>query len=77
MFVNCEGKDIKPYIESFNLKIVNETPDGYQLKVSSEEQAGDFLRKLVEEKVTVIKFELREPSLHEIFVEKVGEAHEE
>ena len=77
MFVKCEGKDIKPYIENFNLKIVNETPDGYQLKVSNEKQAGDFLRKLVEENVTVIKFELREPSLHEIFVEKVGEAHEE
>lgn len=77
MFVKCEGKDIKPYIESFNLKVVNETPDGYQLKVSDEKQAGDFLKKLVEENVTVIKFELREPSLHEIFVEKVGEAHEE
>lgn len=77
MFVKCEGKDIKPYIDSFNLKIVNETPDGYQLKVSNEEQASDFLKKLVEENVTVIKFELREPSLHEIFVEKVGEANEE
>jgi ABC-2 type transport system ATP-binding protein len=77
MFVKCEGKDIKPYIESFNLKVVNETPDGYQLKVTGEKQAGEFLTKLVEDKVTVIKFELREPSLHEIFVEKVGDAHEE
>ena len=77
MFVKCEGKDIKPYIESFNLKVVNETPDGYQLKVTGEKQAGEFLTKLVEDKVTVINFELREPSLHEIFVEKVGDAHEE
>ena len=77
MFVKCEGKDIKPYIESFNLKVVNETPDGYQLKVTGEKQAGEFLTKLVEDKVTVIKFELREPSLHEIFVEKVGDVHEE
>lgn len=77
MFVKCEGRDIKPYIDSFGLKIVNETPDGYQLKVTGEEQAGEFLRKLVEEKITVIKFELREPSLHEIFVEKVGDSNEE
>ena len=77
MLVKCEGKDIKPYIEEFNLSIVNETPDGYQLKVTSEDQASKFLAKLVAEKVTVIKYELREPSLHEIFVEKVGEAHEE
>jgi ABC-2 type transport system ATP-binding protein len=45
--------------------------------VTGEKQAGEFLTKLVEDKVTVIKFELREPSLHEIFVEKVGDAHEE
>lgn len=77
MFVKCEGKDIHPYIESFGLKIVNETPDGYQLKVTGEEQAAAFLRKLVEENITVIKFELREPSLHEIFVEKVGDSNEE
>ena len=36
-----------------------------------------FLTKLMEEKIPVIKFELREPSLHEIFIEKVGDVHEE
>lgn len=77
MFLKCEGKDIRPYIENFGLTVANETPDGYQLKVSSEEQAAQFLRKLVEENVTVIKYELREPSLHEIFVEKVGDSNED
>lgn len=77
MFVKCEGKDIRPYIDSFGITIVNETPDGYQLKVKGEEQASEFLKKLVTEDVTVIKFELREPSLHEIFVEKVGNKDEE
>ncbi len=77
MFVKCEGRDIRPYIDSFELKVINETPDGYQLKVTGEEQAEEFLRKLVDEKITIIKFELREPSLHEIFVEKVGDSNEE
>ncbi len=36
-----------------------------------------FLGKLIEDKVPLVKFELREPSLHEIFVEKVGDTHEE
>ena len=76
MFLKCEGKDVTPYIESFGLTVINETPDGYQLKVTGEEQAGQFLRKLVEENVSVIKYELREPSLHEIFVEKVGDSNE-
>lgn len=75
MMVKCE-KDITPYIEAFNLKIINSTPDGYQIKVTGEEQATAFLTRLVEEKVPVIRFELREPSLHEIFVEKVGANNE-
>ena len=75
MIVKCEG-DIKPYIEAFNLPVVNETPDGCHLKVTGEEQAALFLKRLIEENVPVIRYELREPSLHEIFVEKVGEGNE-
>ncbi len=75
MIVKCEG-DIKPYIEVFNLPVINETPDGYHLKVTGEEQAALFLKRLIEENVPVIRYELREPSLHEIFVEKVGEGNE-
>ena len=71
MIVKCEG-DIRPYIDAFGFKIIEATPDGYQLKVTSEEQASGFLKKLIEEKVQVIRYELREPSLHEIFIEKVG-----
>ena len=75
MIVKCEG-DIKPYIEAFNIPVINETPDGYHLKVTGEEQAASFLKRLIEENVQIIKYELREPSLHEIFVEKVGEGDE-
>lgn len=75
MIVKCEG-DIKPYIEAFNLPVINETPDGYHLRVTGEEQAALFLKRLIEENVPVIRYELREPSLHEIFVEKVGEGNE-
>jgi len=56
---------------------VNKTPSEYHLKVKSEEEAMTFLGKLIEDKVPLVKFELREPSLHEIFVEKVGDTHEE
>lgn len=76
MLLKCEGKDVMPYVESFGLTVVNETPDGIQIKVSGEAQAGEFLKKLVEDNVTIIRYELREPSLHEIFVEKVGDSNE-
>ena len=45
--------------------------------MTGEAQANALLKTLVEKGITLIAFELREPSLHEIFVEKVGETHEE
>jgi len=69
--------DIASYISASGLTIVNKTPSEYHLKVQGEEQAMAFLTKLIGDKIPVIKFELREPSLHEIFIEKVGDVHEE
>ncbi len=76
MVIKCE-EDIEEYINNMNLLVTNKTPDGYQIKVKSEDDAKALLKELVANNITVIKYELREPSLHEIFVEKVGEAHEE
>lgn len=76
MSIKCE-EDVAQYIKEFDFTIENHTPDGYQLKISSEEQAASFLNRLIADKITVIRYELREPSLHEIFVEKVGENHAE
>ena len=71
LLVKCE-QDIASYISAFNLQIINKTPSEYYLRVKGEDQAMMFLTKLINDNITVIKFELREPSLHEIFVEKVG-----
>jgi ABC-2 type transport system ATP-binding protein len=68
--------EIASYITSFGLAIVEKTPSEYHLKVQSEAQAMEFLTKLITDKVPIVKFELREPSLHEIFIEKVGDVHE-
>lgn len=75
LFVKSDA-DIAPYISSFGLNVVNKTPSEYHLKVQGEEQATALLSKLIEDKIPVVKFELREPSLHEIFIEKVGDADE-
>ena len=76
MFVKCD-KPFEDMIAKHSLPIVNDTPDGKQLKVTGERQALDFLADLLAADKQVVKFELREPSLHEIFVEKAGAAHEE
>ncbi len=76
MHIRCE-ENIDGIIEKFDFITVNKNAEEYEIKVKGEEQAKEFLAKLVENNISVIKFELREPSLHEIFVEKVGNAHEE
>ena len=76
LFVKSDA-DIASHISSFGLTVVNKTPSEYHLKVQGEEQAMAFLAKLIGDKITVVKFELREPSLHELFIEKVGGANEE
>lgn len=75
MMLKCEA-DIEPLLQQYQLTVVNKTPDGYHIRVSGEEQAMEFLRVLVKNQIPVVRFELREPSLHEIFVEKVGNANE-
>ncbi|HKM33112.1 MAG TPA: ATP-binding cassette domain-containing protein [Oscillospiraceae bacterium] len=69
--------DIMPLVQSMGLEVVNKTPAETQLKVTNETQAKDFLAKMLENGMSIVKFELREPSLHEIFVETVGGARDE
>ncbi len=76
MHIRCE-QDIENYVNQMDFVNVIKNADEYELKVTSEKQAKDFLNTLVKDDISIIKYELREPSLHEIFVEKVGNAHEE
>ncbi|EET59653.1 ABC transporter, ATP-binding protein [Marvinbryantia formatexigens DSM 14469] len=69
--------DVSELIEKAGLTLVAQKECEYQLRVSGEEQANAFLKLLIDHSVSVITFDLREPSLHEIFVEKVGDAHED
>lgn len=76
MFVKCD-QTFNDIAEKHGLPVVTQTPDGTQYKVTGEAQATDFLKDLLANDKQVIKFELREPSLHEIFVEKAGTQNEE
>lgn len=65
-------QDITSYIEAAGIRLISEKEYEYDLKVESEAQANRLLGMLIENGVTVIRFDLKEPSLHEIFVEAVG-----
>lgn len=68
--------DVTDLIRQEGLALVSAKETEYQIRVSGDEQANGFLRLLIEKGITIVTFSLREPSLHEIFVEKVGDAHE-
>ncbi|MCF0120078.1 MAG: ATP-binding cassette domain-containing protein [Oscillospiraceae bacterium] len=69
-------QDITQYINASGVRVVSEKEHEYQLKVDGDEQANRLLRMLTEAGIPIVTFSLREPSLHELFVEKVGETHE-
>lgn len=71
--IKCEA-DIKNLVEQAGINIVSADESGYELKIKSEEQANEILKNIIDNGISVLKFEIREPSLHEIFVEKVGGA---
>ena len=70
-------KDAAPYIAACGAQLLTEKECEYQIRVSGEAQANQLLGALITAGVPVITFDLREPSLHEIFVEKVGDRHGE
>lgn len=69
--MRCDG-ELEELIAQSGLTIVEKLPSEYHIRVSGEAEAMAFLRKLIDRNISIIRFELREPSLHEIFVEKVG-----
>ena len=66
-------QDIKNYIAALDLEIETETNNNYIIKISEEEKAHKLLNKLIIDGIDVDKFEIKKPTLNDIFIEKVGE----
>ncbi len=67
------NQDIRNYIKECELEIENETNNKYIIKISEEEKAHVLLNKLITNGIRVNKFEIKKPTLNDIFIEKVGE----
>ena len=76
LFIKAE-QELRPMIEAAGITVLSSVGYSYQCRVSGDAQANALLKELVNRGIPLVSFELREPSLHEIFVEKVGETHEE
>ncbi len=66
-------KNIDEYIKEFNMEIEFSKNNEYSIKIDSEEKAHQLLEKLVTNHIEVDKFEIKKPTLNDIFIEKVGE----
>ena len=65
-------KNIDQYIKEFNMEIEFSKNNEYSIKIDSEEKAHQLLEKLVTNHIEVDKFEIKKPTLNDIFIEKVG-----
>ena len=65
-------QDIDSYINELEMKIEKNIDKTYEIKIENEEQAHTLMKKLVEDNIPINKFELKKPSLNDIFIEKVG-----
>lgn len=70
--VNCQ-EELDTLIKDQGMNIISKTATGYEFKIKSDEEGYNLLEKMIAAKIRLDKFEIREPSLHEIFIEKVGE----
>ena len=64
--------NIDEYIKDFNMDIEFSKNNEYSIKINSEENAHKLLEKLVDDHIVVNKFEIKKPTLNDIFIEKVG-----
>lgn len=66
-------QDITAEIKVLNLNIEKNIDNNYEIKIENEEIAHTLLKNLVNRNIEIDKFELKKPTLNDIFIEKVGE----
>jgi len=60
-------------LKKSGLEILEKREEDYILKIKSEEQGQEILKELISKNIRIRKFEMKKPSLNEIFIEKVGD----
>ena len=66
-------QDISTDINDLGMNIERSVDNNYEISIENEEQAHQLMKELVNKGIQINKFELKKPSLNDIFIEKVGE----
>ena len=67
-------EDVGTLAQEEGLELFEKRAGETEYKIQGDEMAHRFLRRMTEENIYPLKFEIREPSLQEIFVRKAGES---
>ena len=72
--ISLSTKDnVDKYINELNLEIYNNKDNDYEIKIQDEKQGYELFNILAQNNVKVLRFEIKKPSLNDIFIEKVEE----
>lgn len=65
-------ENVEKYIKELGLQILSNKDNDYEIAINGEEDGYKLFQILSEKQEKVIKFEMKKPSLNDIFIEKVG-----
>lgn len=65
-------ENVDKYINDLGLEIISNKNNDYEIKIQGEEDGYKLFQLLSQNKIKVVKFEIKKPSLNDIFIEKVG-----
>ena len=69
---DADSAKLEQLAQNAGLRLMEKRADESEYKITGDEMANGFLKSLLAEQIYPLKFEIKEPSLHEIFIEKVG-----
>ena len=67
------NQNIEEYIKQLKLTIYFSKDNEYEINIENEKQGYELFNLLAQNNVEINKFEIKKPTLHDIFIEKVGE----
>jgi len=68
------GTDITQEIKDLSMELMENRDNHYLIKIKTEEQSKELLKILINKDIKINKFELKKPTLNEIFIERVGDS---
>lgn len=66
------NENIENYLKQLKLTNYNKVNNNYLINIKTKDEGLELFDILVKNKIELIKYELKKPSLHDIFIERVG-----